>query len=92
MIPWRARRILRRVPQHDEDELDYVPKRDRSLVVRFVLLLLLMLGLVVVGFDFIAGLRIGRFIAAGFETVTDPGAADGGTPRDGEVPSPRPVE
>jgi hypothetical protein len=71
----------------DQDEEEYVPRRDRGLLVRFVVLFVLGLVCVAVGFDFLAGFRVGRYIAAGFGTVTEPGTTsqpDAGIPRDAE--------
>lgn len=79
----------------DPDE-EYVPRRDTALLVRFVVLFVLALVCVAVGFQWLAGFRVGRFVAQGFGTVTDPGsdgATDGGTtPPSSEVPEAAPVE
>lgn len=79
----RARHILHAVSQDDDE--DYVPRRDVRLLVRFVLLFVLGLVAVFVGFDFLAGFRVGRYIAAGFGAVTDPGtSSDAGVSEAGQ--------
>lgn len=78
----------------ERDDEDYVPRRDRGLIVRFVLLFVLALVCVGVGFDALADFKVGRFIASGFGVVTDPGtsAPDAGAAPAQEFPESPNVE